>query len=104
MSPAADRGYDIDTRVSAHGCLEHRALVVDVHVDVTAQGGAGLAQPVAEPGPALVQPFDRLRDRLGLELDATGQAGEDRGQGAGQVDGRHRYANVATSTEEIAGR
>ena len=47
---------------SSSGVVELRALAVDVHVDVRTQGRAGLAEAVAEPGPALVEPVERLVD------------------------------------------
>ena len=56
--------------------LEARALAIDVDVDVVAQHGPGLAQPVAEPGPALVEARDRLVHARRVDVEAPRQARE----------------------------
>ncbi len=85
-------------------CLEARALAIDVDVDVMAQHGAGLAQPVAEARPAFVEPLDRLVHARCVDLEPPRQLGEQGRQRGGQVQVGHGYASTATSTDEIAGR
>jgi hypothetical protein len=91
LSAPADGGDDVDAGVGPKRRAELRALPVDVHVHVPAQRRAGLAQPVADAGPALVQTVDRLGDRRGVDVDPAGQIREHRRQGHGEVEIGHRY-------------
>ena len=103
LSAPADGRDDVDAGVVPKRRVELRALPVDVHVDVPAQRRPGLAQPVANAGPALVQPVDRLGDRGGLDIEPAGQVGEHRRQRDRQVEVGHQPI-TATSTEAMPGR
>jgi hypothetical protein len=78
LSPPADGGDDVDPGVGRERRLEPRALPIDVHVDVAAQHRAGLAEAVADSGPALVEAVDRLIHGGRLDLEPAGQVGEHR--------------------------
>jgi hypothetical protein len=58
-------------------------------VDVLPQGRSRLAQAVAQPGPALVEPLDRLADGRRLDLETSRQACEERLQGGGKLQVGH---------------
>ena len=49
-------------------------LAVDVHVDVRPQRRPRLAEPVAQAGPALVEPVDRLLHRRRVDVEFARQA------------------------------
>src|SRR6266508_1441012 len=106
VSAAAYRGDHVDPRARVEWRVESCALAIDVDVDVSAQGraGAGLAQPVAQTGPALVEACEGLVHRSGLNLDSAGEVAEQRRQRVGQMQLGHGYSTTATSTEEMAGR
>jgi hypothetical protein len=65
---AADRGDHVDARTHLERGVERSSLFVDVDVDVLVEDRARLAEPVAQARPALVQLFDRVGDRGGVEL------------------------------------
>ena len=73
-------------------------------MDVRPQRRPRLAEPVAQAGPALVEPVDRLRDGRRLDVEPARQLGEERRQRRREVQLGHGYASTATSTDEIAGR
>src|SRR5438876_2191333 len=103
-SAAADRGDHVDPRMRRERGVERGALAVDVHVDVRPQSRTRLAEPVAQTGPALVEPVDRLVHGRRLDVEAARQLLEQRRKRRGQVQLGHGYATTATSTDEIAGR
>ena len=84
--------------------LQRGALTIDEDVDVVAEHRPWLAQPVAEPGPPLVEARDCLVHARRIDIQAPRQAMEQWRQRGGQVKVGHGYARTATSTEEIAGR
>src|SRR5207253_2140602 len=75
---AADCGDDVDPRARVQGGVETRALAIDVDVDVRAQLRPGLAEPVAEPGPTLVEALDRLLHGRRVDLEPARQVAEER--------------------------
>jgi len=87
--PAADRRDDVDARVGPERRVEPGPFPVDEDVHVPAQGRPGLAQPVAEPRPALVEAIDRLVHGRGIDVQPPGQVGEHRRQGDRQVEVGH---------------
>jgi hypothetical protein len=73
-------------------------------VDVRTELRAGLAEPVAQTGPPLVEAVDRLVHRRGVDVDTARQVDEEGRQRSREVEICHGYARTATSTDEMAGR
>jgi hypothetical protein len=103
-SAAADRGDHVDARPDLERGVEPGALAVDVHVDVLAQGRAGLAQAVAKTGPLLVETIECLGDGRGVDVEPARQAGEQGRERGRKVELGHDYSTIATSTDVIPGR
>jgi hypothetical protein len=72
-------------------------------VDVRAQF-RGIAEPVAQARPALVERVECLRDRLGFDVDVPLEPGEERLQRRRQMDFDGAQSNTAVCTEVIPGR
>jgi hypothetical protein len=102
--PPADRGDDVDPGVGPQRGVEPGSLPVDVDIDVAAQRRTGLAQAVADPGPAIIEAVDGLAHRPRLDLEPAGQVGEHRRQRDRKMEVGHRYPITATSTEAMPGR
>jgi len=64
-------------------------MLVDIDMDVRAQSWPRVAQPVAQAWPALLEPIDRAVDGLRIDVEAPGQAREERRQRCRQVDVSH---------------
>jgi hypothetical protein len=64
-------------------------MLVDVEVDVRADSRPGLAQPVADAGPAAVELVDRRIDRRRFDLDVPLDAREERHQRSWEVQVGH---------------
>jgi hypothetical protein len=101
--PAADGGDHVDPRAGRKRGVEPGSLAIDVHVHVPAQHRPRLAEAVAHPRPALVQPVDGVAHGGGLDVEAPGQVGEDGRQRDREVDVGHQPI-TATSTEAMPGR
>src|SRR3954465_7784731 len=80
---AADRGDHVEPGGGGELGVEPAALPVDVHVDVGPELRAGLDEAIAHPGPARVQPIDRLAHGRRLDLELPREPGEERRQGGG---------------------
>jgi hypothetical protein len=102
--PPADGGDDVDPGFGPERRVESGPLPIDVDVDVAAQPGARLAEPVANSGPALVEAVDGLVDGGRLDIEPAGQVGEHRRQRDREVEIGHAYPITATSTEAMPGR
>jgi hypothetical protein len=63
-----------------------------------------VAEPVAQARIALVERVQRLRDRLGFDVDAPLEPREERLQGRGQMDFDGAQSSTAVCTEVIPGR
>src|SRR6478609_7848487 len=100
---AADRRDHVEPGAGGELGVEPAALPVDVDVDVGSQLGAGLDETVAQAGPPLVQPVDRLVHRRRLDLELAREPGEERRQDRGKVQLGHQ-ATSATVTEVIPGK
>src|SRR5436190_19125232 len=72
-SAAADRSDHVDARARVEARVEPRTLAVDVHVDVGPQHLPLLAEPVAQPRPALVEAHVRLPHAGRLHVKAARQ-------------------------------
>lgn len=101
--PAADRGYHVDAGVGGALGVELAALPVDVDVDVRTQRGPGLAEPVAEAGPTLVEPVDRLAHCRGVDVELAWDPREERRQRCRKVQLRH-HSTVAYVTDVMPGK
>jgi hypothetical protein len=64
----------------------------------------GIAEPVAQARPALVERVQCLRDRLGFDVDAPLEPREERLQGRRQMDFDGAQSSTAVCTEVIPGR
>src|SRR5690348_11459912 len=73
----ADGGDHVEPCVFAQRRLELGSFLVDVDVNVRAELPR-LAQPVAQAGIALVQPFERLAHRARVNVDVPGQPRKER--------------------------
>lgn len=102
--PPADGGDDVDPGVGCNRRLEPGPLPVDVDVDVAAERRAGLAEAVADSGPAFVETVDGLVHGRRLDFESAGQIGEDRRQCDREVEIGHGYPITATSTDAMPGR
>src|SRR5262249_20333033 len=86
-SASRDRRDHVESRAAPRQRPARGPLAVDVHVDVPPQLRPGLAQPVAQAGPPLVQPVDGLGHRGRLDVEVAWQgAAEQRRQCGRQVD------------------
>jgi len=101
---AADRGDHVDARVGRERGVEPGPLAVDIHVDVVAQSGARLAQAVAKTGPLFIEPVEHLVDGRSIDVESARQAGEERRKRGWEIELRHGYSTIATSTDVMPGR
>ena len=65
------------------------ALAVDVDVDVAPERRPRLDEAVAEAGPALLDPVERLVDGGRVHVEEARQAGEERRQRPGEMELGH---------------
>src|SRR6478609_6490369 len=92
---AADRRDHVEPGAGGELGVEPAALPVDVDVDVGPQLWPGLDEAVAQAGPALVQPVDRLVHRRRLDLELAREPGEERRQDGREAQVGHQ-SSVAT--------
>ena len=83
--------------------LELRPFFVDVDVDVGAKLPR-LAQPVAQAGVALVQPFERLPDRPSINVEMSRQPWKERRQRRRNMDTHRAQSTTTASTDVMPGR
>jgi hypothetical protein len=100
---AADRGDHVESRPRPHRCREICPLLVDVDVDVRAELRR-VTEPIAQAWKALVERVQRLRDRLGLDVDAPLEPRKERLQRRREMDFDGAQSSTAVCTEVIPGR
>ncbi len=101
-SAAADRRDDIDPGAWFDGGIQLGSLAVDEDVNVPPERRAGLAEAVAEAGPALFKAIDRLADGRRLKLQPARQAREQRRQRRWEADLRHGQATTMATSSELS--
>jgi hypothetical protein len=92
--PAADRGYHVDAGVGGELGVELAAGPVDVDVDVRTQRRPSLHEPVAEAGPTLVEPVDRLAHGRGVDVELAREPRKERRQRRGEVQLGHQSTDA----------
>ena len=78
-SSATSHGQqDVDDRMISDHAGQRGRLSVDEDIDVLAEDRARIAQSIAHPRPARVEPLEKLADRPSLDLDAQVRSREER--------------------------
>src|SRR5690348_5554937 len=95
----ADRGYHVEPCILTQRRLELGSFLVDVDVNVRTELPR-LAQPVAQAGIALVQPFERLPDRARVNVDVPGQARKEGRQRRRDMN-VHRAQSTTTASTDV---